>query len=52
MSDTNYIASIVKILETPKQKFFNNKILVRLNFEFNYPQVRNTIIVNLVFGVI
>jgi hypothetical protein len=28
MSDTNYIGSIVKILETPKQKFLINKISV------------------------
>jgi hypothetical protein len=51
MSDTNYIGGIVKILETPKQKFLKNNILVT-KFRVQLPQVRNTRIVNLVFGEI
>ena len=48
MGDTNYFASIVKILEKPNQKVVNNKIR---NYEFRaqLPQVRNSRIVNLVF---
>ena len=48
MTDTNYIGSIVKILETPNQKFFNNNISVT-KFRVQLPQVRNTKVVNLVF---
>lgn len=48
MGDTNYISSIVKILETPNQKMFNNTIPVT-RFRAQLPQIRNTGIVNLIF---
>ena len=48
MSDTNSIASLVKILETPKQKIINNNILItRLRVQF--PQVRKNCMVHLTF---
>jgi hypothetical protein len=50
MSDTNYIGGIVKILEVPKQKFLNNTTAVT-EFRVQLPQVRNTTIVHLIFGV-
>ena len=48
MSDTNYIGSIVKILEKPKQKTINSNILVT-RFRAQFPQVRNNGIVQLTF---
>lgn len=48
MADTNYVASIVKILEVPKQKILNNNISIT-ECRVQFPQVRNTRIVNLVF---
>ena len=48
MSDTNYISSIVKILEAPKQKILSNNILMT-KFRAQLPQVRNTTLVHLVF---
>jgi single-stranded DNA-binding protein len=48
MVDTNYIGGIVKILETPKQKFFNNNIPV-VEFRVQLPQTRNSKIVKLTF---
>lgn len=48
MGDTNYLASIVKILERPIQTIINDKI-VRTEFRAQLAQVRNTQIVNLVF---
>jgi|AntRauTorckE5430_2_1112549.scaffolds.fasta_scaffold213365_1 single-stranded DNA-binding protein len=48
MSDTNYIGSVVKILEIPKQKFLANNNAVT-EFRVELPQVRNTTIVHLVF---
>ena len=47
MTDTNYISSIVKILENPKQTLFKNTILVT-EFRVQLPQVGNNIIVDLV----
>lgn len=47
MANTNYISSIVKILETPNQTFFNNTIPVT-RFRAQLPQIRNTHIVNLI----
>lgn len=47
MVDTSYITSIVKILETPNQKSFNNTISVT-RFRAQLPQLRNTRIVNLI----
>lgn len=48
MGDTNYIASVVKILEKPNQIVINDKI-VTTKFRAQLAQVRNTRIVNLVF---
>nr|YP_010134190.1 hypothetical protein RF41 [Navicula veneta]QWM93680.1 hypothetical protein RF41 [Navicula veneta] len=48
MSDTNYFASIVKILEKPVERIINDKI-VTTEFRAQLAQVRNTRIVNLVF---
>ena len=48
MVDTSYISSIVKILETPNKKIFNNTISVT-KFRAQLPQIRNTSIVNLIF---
>ena len=43
----NYIGAIVKILETPKQKFLNSNTLV-IKFRAQLPQVRQIQIVKLV----
>jgi single-stranded DNA-binding protein len=48
MSDTNYFASVVKILEKPVERIINDKI-VTTEFRAQLAQVRNTRIVNLVF---
>ena len=48
MGDTNYISGIVKILENPIQTVFNNNIPIT-RFRVQLPQVRNNIIINLVF---
>lgn len=48
MVDTNYISSIVKILESPNSILFNNTILVT-KFRVQFPQIRNSRIVNLIF---
>jgi hypothetical protein len=48
MVDTNYISGIVKILENPLPTVLNNNILIT-KFRVQFPQVRNNIIVNLVF---
>ena len=48
MGDTNYLASIVKILEKPTQTVHNNKV-VTTEFRAQLVQVRNSQIVNLVF---
>jgi hypothetical protein len=48
MSDTNYIGSVVKILEKPVQRVINDKI-VRADFRVQLPQVRNIQIGHLVF---
>ena len=47
MVDTNYIGSIVKILENPIQKIFNNNVS-RTEFRVQLPQIRNSRIINLV----
>ena len=46
MNDTNYIAGVVKILETPKKKILQNNILVT-HFRAQIPQLRNTRLVTL-----
>ena len=48
MGDTNYISGIVKILESPTQTVFNSNIPIT-RFRVQLPQVRNNIIINLVF---
>jgi hypothetical protein len=48
MGDTNYISSIVKILEIPSQKVFKNNI-ISTRFRVQLPQIRKTGIVNLIF---
>ncbi len=48
MGDTNYIGSVVKILEKPVQTVINDK-LVRTQVRAQLVQVRNIQIVNLVF---
>ena len=47
MVDTNYISSIVKILEPPNTILFNDTILVT-RFRVQFPQVQNSQIVNLI----
>ena len=50
MGDTNYVGSIVKILENPIQKIFSDTI-ISTEFRVQLPQIRNrqNRIVNLVF---
>jgi hypothetical protein len=48
MGDTNYLASIVRILEKPIQTVIHDK-LIMTEFRVQLGQVRNTQIVNLVF---
>ena len=48
MGDTNYIGSVVKILEKPIQKVINDKI-IQTQFRVQLVQVRNLQIANLVF---
>ena len=48
MTDTNYVGSMVKILEKPIQKVFNDKISVT-ECRVQLPQTRNTTIVSLIF---
>jgi single-stranded DNA-binding protein len=47
MANTNYITSIVKILEVPKQRLLNNKILIT-EFRVFLPQIKNNQVVSLV----
>ena len=48
MVDTNYAGSIVKLIENPILKVFNNRISVA-KFRVQLPQIRNTRIINLIF---
>ena len=48
MVDTNYISSIVKILESPNKILFNNTVSVT-KFRVQFPQIKNSPIVNLIF---
>ena len=48
MRDTNYISSIVKILEPSNKILFNNTVLVT-KFRVQFPQIQNSRIVNLIF---
>jgi len=47
MANTNYITSIVKILEVPKQRLLNNTILIT-EFRASLPQIKNNKVVHLV----
>lgn len=47
MANTNYITSIVKVLEVPKQRLINKKILVT-EFRASIPQIKTSKIVHLV----
>ena len=48
MGNINYFSGIVKVLETPIQTFFNNKMPVT-TFRVEIPQTRNNRIISLVF---
>ena len=48
MGDTNYVGSVVKILEKPVQTILNNKIR-RTDFRVQLVKVRNIQIAHLVF---
>jgi single-stranded DNA-binding protein len=48
MVGTNYIGSIVKILEKPNQTLFNNTIPIT-RFRVQFPQFRNSQIITLIF---
>jgi hypothetical protein len=48
MVDTNYISGIVKILENPIQTIINNNTPI-IEFRVQFPQVRNNMIIHLVF---
>lgn len=48
MPDTNFIGSIVKILEPPNQKSLANNLLIT-TFRVQFPQVRENSIVSLKF---
>ena len=48
MGDTNYLGSVVKILEKPVQTIISDKLL-KTECRAQLAQVRNTRIVNLVF---
>ena len=48
MGDTNYIGSIVKVLETPKNKILKDNISFT-EFRVQFPQFRGNKIINLIF---
>ena len=48
MADTNYVISMVKILEKPVQKVLNEKISVT-KFRAQLPQIRNNRIITVIF---
>jgi hypothetical protein len=48
LPDTNFIGSVVKILETPKQKSLNDTLVIT-TFRVQFPQVRKNSIVSLKF---
>ena len=48
MGDTNYFSGIVKILETPKQRFVNERSTMT-TFRVEVPQNRNNKIISLTF---
>ena len=48
MTNTNYISSIVKIVESPRQKLVN-KIIPMTEFRVQLPQLKNNHIIKLVF---
>ena len=48
MSNTNYLGGIVKVLESPQQKFVGDDIPIT-QFRAQFPQTRDSIIINLTF---
>jgi len=48
MGDTNYLGSVVKILEKPIQTVINDKIVIT-KFRAQLAQAQNTRLVNLIF---
>jgi single-stranded DNA-binding protein len=48
MIDTNYFSGVVKIIENPKSSTMNKTILVT-KFRAQLPQVRNKVLIHLVF---
>lgn len=48
MGNTNYISSIVKILEPPNKILFNSNVLVT-KFRVQFPQIKNSRVINLTF---
>ena len=48
MGDTNYFSGIVKVLENPRQTFFNDKVPIT-TFRVEIPQIRNNRTISLVF---
>ena len=47
MSDTNYIGTIVKILESPESKIIKDKISIT-KFRAQLPQIRQTRVIDIV----
>ena len=47
MSDMNYVGAIVKILETPKQKYINSNTLI-IKFRVQLPQIRQIQVLELI----
>ena len=47
MANTNYMTSVVKILEVPKPKLLNNKTLIT-EFRALLPQIKTSKVVHLV----
>ena len=48
MGNINYFTGIVKILENPREKFFNNKIPI-VRFRAELPQIRKNRTILLIF---
>nr|QYB19316.1 hypothetical chloroplast RF41 [Climaconeis cf. scalaris] len=47
MISTNYVGSVVKILEIPRRKILKNNIIIT-QFRVQFPQVRKTSIVSII----
>jgi len=48
MGDTNYFSGLVKVLETPRRKFFRNRIPIA-TFFVEIPQIRGNRIISVIF---